>query len=173
MSSNEALAYMAHHEAGHAVVAVSLGYDVELLSLRAKRTESRMSGGRCITDSATGRTFCDSTSCQDQASRLIDAVTVKVAGPVAERIASGSTNRLGASSDYQGAAELMYRLVDDDLQEGLVLLDSAIRRAETILRQDWPAVVGLADALLDHRELNRDQVRQIIAEALGSAGPGL
>jgi hypothetical protein len=137
----------AYHEVGHVVLAYVLGESVDGVSI----IEDEESYGR--------------TACQVDEQLLIieedhDYIQRRLAGcyagAKAEKILTGDEPPL-CGNDLTAAGHLVIRL--SATEEGqLAISGQAADKAETILREHWPKVRVLAEALLCQHELDREQV---------------
>ncbi len=161
----------AYHEAGHAVAAVALG--VEVLGMHLYVLPNRPTAEDRIQRSAQVQISGLQSIVPD------DQITIDVAGQVAEMIA-GHRKRLSWRPNKKRLAELasarnqrerVELMSDGDRVRDNPGAKKAVRRAETILRENWPAVEVVAKALLDgvgargHQSFTGDQILTMIRTA--------
>jgi ATP-dependent Zn protease len=136
----------AYHEAGHAVVALLLGFSVEGIGIDDQ-------GGYCI---------WNETLYVNQDVFPEHWAAVNLAGSVAKEIATGEPD-----SDRVSQDDLIVRslsLGTEGLEE---LLSRARAQAEEILRTAWSIVQTLARALLEYRQLQGEQIQDLVLSAAG------
>ena len=163
MDDDETLS--AYHEAGHAVIAYALGGAVDSIQL----------GGEA--DDRLPRRFGE---CRIHWGRVDPHANWQVqrevltilAGPAAEMIYLGEQLHPADFSpwqaDWQNAWEIGKALTEDATRRGEILWQLVIR-LERLMRDDrcWPAVAALADELLAHEFLDREQAEQILRFWIG------
>ncbi len=141
---------VAIHEAGQAVVADALGWEIKLVVVDPPR------GGRCDTD-------------QENYHNL-DRICFRYAGPAANAHQQGRTlaDLLEAYPDRWA----IDRQLIDSLAEALEPVLPADkskreeqRRAEEIIAEHWPAVTALAKTLTERLEIPGDEAHEIIDNA--------
>lgn len=152
----------AYHEAGHALVAVLLGGRVKLVTIEPDRDDGPARHGdaqivwpRKLTD----RDFA----------RL--AVQVCLAGPTAEMIYSGDPFHPGLvaewADDWRTAWSVAAELHLDERTRLKFLEQVSIDLYHRLKHDDlWPALAALADHLLAHETLEREQVEEVLGEWL-------
>jgi hypothetical protein len=102
-----------------------------------------------------------------EAERGMMEMIMSLAGPFAQERATGAFpgDREGAGEDNKCLVNFAFSLSGDQ-ESTQALIDRACKRTEQLVEENWPAVEGVANALLQDRELDGDQVRDILAEAL-------
>ncbi len=131
----------AYHEAGHAIVALLLGFSVESAGIDPN-------GGYCIWNETlyvSEDRFPESWA------------AVNLAGSIAREIATGEPDSGQLTQDELAVRSLS--MGPEGLEE---LLGQARSRAEEILQNSWPLVQVLARALLKYRRLQGEQIQDII-----------
>ncbi|CCF84185.1 hypothetical protein NITHO_3180004 [Nitrolancea hollandica Lb] len=131
----------AYHEAGHAIVALLLGFSVESAGID-------LNGGYCIWNETlyvSEDRFPESWA------------AVNLAGSIAREIATGEPDSGQLTQDELAVRSLS--VGPEGLEE---LLGQARSRAEEILQNSWPLVQVLARALLKYRRLQGEQIQDII-----------
>jgi hypothetical protein len=155
----------AYHEAGHAVVGYALGGDIESLQLGgeadhdlpARFGDCRINWGR--------------VDPQLEWQRQREILTL-LAGPVAETIYRGEpfdpTSVEAWQDDWRRAWEIG-AVFEADRVRRTAVLRRLMLRLDRLVRSDrcWSAVSALADELLAHEFLERDQVEEILAFWIG------
>lgn len=150
----------AYHEAGHAVIAYALGGVVESLQL----------GGE--SDDHLPERFGDCRIHWGRVDPLGDwqlqrEVLTVLAGPAAEMVYRGerfAPDSFGPwQDDWTRAWEIGHAFATDATKRSQVLWLLTLR-LERLLRSDrlWPAVSALADELLAHEFLDRDQTEDVL-----------
>ena len=155
---------IAYHEAGHALMAFLLGGEVRLVTIEP--------------DNDDGPDRQGDTQVLWRRSGIADkefakkAVQVSLAGPVAEMIYSGDPYHPGLvaewSADWLEAWEAA-SLLHPGKQQRLEYLEQVSIRLYHRLKQDdmWAALAALADNLLAHETLEREQVEEIVGQWIG------
>lgn len=145
---------IAYHEAGHAVAAHALGVEVEGVSI----VEDEGSLGRSTTP--LPENFDLSGEGADAV--LENHLITGVAGAASEELLTGELSEL-TGKDLEGVVELLMSLSDTGAS---VKVDSeeALDKAKSILRDNWSSVQALAEALLEHEELDREGVLEVLEE---------
>ena len=154
----------AYHEAGHVLVALLLGARVKQVTIAPD-------------DDDGPRRFGD-TQIVWRRSRLTDqqlaenAVRVSLAGPAAEMIYTGDPFHPGMvaewSADWQLAWEAAALLHADERKRLDYLEQVSIRIYHRLNRDElWSVLAALADELLAHETLDREQIEELASELLG------
>ncbi len=136
---------IAIHEAGHAVVAASLGVPIDYATIvpdEAINTVGHVAFARDMSDD--------------------DYLAVHSAGLIADAMENGATSRAGfalAKGDIERCAEFA-----SALDRGAARLRGAQSRAGEILREKWAAVTALADRLLDQKTIDGAEVARIVGK---------
>jgi hypothetical protein len=146
---------VAHHEAGHAVLAVLYGATVVEVSI--------VSDGHC----ADG--YCEDVGlfrANDSDYALINhAIRVCLAGPVAQRHFDHATfHRLHGRVDYRSALGLCYYIVPERPREPLAKQEQETVR---LVRRYWSDIERVAQALLEHDVLDFWAVRRLLNQIAG------
>ena len=71
-----------------------------------------------------------------------------------------------ASDDYKQAFKCALRLNQGDSEGAELLMSWLERRTELLVQKHWPQVQALAFALLEHDQLDGEQVKRIIARMM-------
>jgi ATP-dependent Zn protease len=156
----------AYHEAGHLVVAYLLGRPFERATIRADPDGALV--GYCH-HAALPAAFATEGLRPDPDpeanEQLIQScVTTALAGGIAEEIVTGGASTWGTDADRHGAVNLaVYEVGEEQLE---AYLAEARHRAAGLLKQHWSTVEALASALLEHRELDGNRVRELLAGAM-------
>jgi len=124
---------IAHHEAGHAVIAYRFKHGLGSLTIRPNENASTLGS-------------CSSEGEWQDGSRDREQIIVLYAGFAAERAYNPKADKQGAAGDELKAANL--------LQPGS---ESTLRaRAEQLVQENWIQISAVADALLEHETLDED-----------------
>jgi len=154
----------AHHEAGHALVAIILGGEIQSVTIDPDRDErEHRYGDTAVLWRMTGRS--------DREYRE-HAIQVALAGPVAEMLYTGDPFHSGLvpewAADWADAWELAAVLKPDDKQRLAYLEQVSIRLYRLLDREPhWSALAEIADNLLAHETLEGEQVHEIVGQWLG------
>jgi ATP-dependent Zn protease len=144
----------AYHEAGHAVVAHALGVEVEGVSI----VQDQGSSGHTTTPRPDNVDSSDEEVSADLEKHLITGV----AGAASEELLTEELSDL-RGKNLEGVAKLLMGLEDAGAP---VQADSeeALDKAKSILRDHWGSVQALAEALLEHEELDREGVLAVLPQ---------
>jgi ATP-dependent Zn protease len=150
---------LAYHDAGHAVAGHVLGLTVEGLSIVPDEHYAGLADVPVDLDSAYG-------SPEESDDYLRRHLVCFLAGAVAEEILTGEPVELGPGSmyrgDWNGATDCVVALAGKDVKRQAAESEEAFTKTRAILRENWAVVVALAEALIEHRELTREQVLAIV-----------
>lgn len=154
---------VAYHEAGHALMALLLGGEVQLVTIEPDNDDGPERQGDTHVLWRRGR-----IDDRDFASR---AVQVSLAGPVAEMIYSGNPYHPGLVSewaaDWREAWSSASLLHSSDRQRLTYLEQTSVQLYRRLQQDDhWAAVASLADHLLAHESLEGEQVAEIVGQWL-------
>ena len=140
----------AFHDAGHAVVADVLGFDVKKVSI--------------VSDGPwAGETCYDSRDGALNARCVEDIALIKLCGLAAQRFRDPYADGAGSTRDIDHATTLCLAL--DDGGERNACHDRFRRlivRADTTVAALWPAVERVAEALLDRGSLTGAEIAAIV-----------
>ncbi len=151
----------AYHESGHALVAFLLGARVNLITLEPEKDDGPQKHGYTQIlwwrDRMSDREFAQKT------------VQVCLAGPVAEMIYSGDPYHPGLvgewAHDWREAWNAAAPLFADESKRLAYLEQSTVKLHQELRRDDhWNALAALADNLLAHETLDREQFQEFIEE---------
>ena len=150
----------AYHEAGHAVMAQLCGRQI---------TEVEIVGDEDLTGSVQSLRFADEDPSEHDPAVPTAPVERRLlctaAGMVAESMVSGRRDWDEACEDLDLAVGLAMKVVDD-CERVIPFLEIVREHTEDLLRRNWGAVEALADALIEHRSLSGEEVRQLLAPLL-------
>jgi ATP-dependent Zn protease len=140
----------AYHEAGHAVIAYRLGYQVEKASIIRRR-------------GTLGRVHVQPRTSPDD-------IKINLAGQLAEALvnANGGDIQLGSIGDWQNARRNARKFVDLGFigrREKDVLIEELLHDTRALVHRDREAIAAVAEALLERKTLTGDDIRRIM-EAL-------
>ena len=132
----------AHHEAGHAVIAIAVGRSVNKVSIIAKNTKlgvCKMKKGRA-------------KASQDV---LEGELLILLAGMAAESRISGRYNLQGAAQDLRDAERLAMMRAGNERQAGKTI-KRALDKVQNMLSQKdtWAAVKAVAKDLIEKEEIS-------------------
>jgi Peptidase family M41 len=155
----------AYHEAGHAVLAYSLGRAFTRVSIAADgHTLGRCSFRRpgdwfrpdLRIDGATRR-------------RLEERIMISLGGPESEARYTGRYDEEGAQEDLERAIDHACFMTDDEAEASAYVVWLRLRTLNLMRRSEfWPGVTALAHALLSHEEIGYRRARSIIGRSRGS-----
>jgi hypothetical protein len=172
---------IAHHEAGHAVIARILDVGVTRATIVASDS------GKGSADVVARHAF-PITAGKDTMTRITALETdakVCFGGPEAQNryrpLTDGQTRRAWESLWADDCEEIWTRigmaiklkhgeeptgrfeLDAAEVAEGNVLFERLLRETEILVEQYWPAIQRVATALLNHRSLTQDEIDALIA----------
>lgn len=179
---------MAYHEAGHAVAAVLLRRAITYVSIVPTDEclgHVRHPTGVADPDRQSGDTFREQPPLEPEAiagwwersqrwavtyearlalrrSRARADIAICLAGPRAEKRFSGRWDNRGARHDRELTLALADRLANGSSVTTKGILDQEDARADRILKENWPSVEAVADALLGKSQLSGREVRAIV-----------
>jgi ATP-dependent Zn protease len=141
------LRHTAYHEAGHAVIALRLGYEVR------KVTIIRRQG-------VLGKADIRNRTSPDD-------IRINLAGALAEALVNPNDEQiqLGAHSDWRNtrrSAREFEALGFIGDQEGGTLIEELLHETRALVRRDKEAIARVADALLEHKTLRGDDIKRIV-----------
>jgi ATP-dependent Zn protease len=151
---------IAYHEAGHALMAHLLGGRVQLVTIAPDNDDGP------ARDGDTQVLWRRASMGEKQFA--MNSVHVSLAGPAAEMIYSGEPYHPGMvaewSADWQEAWTSALILHADE-RKRLAYLEQVAVKCYRQLKEDdlWAALAALADHLLAHETLEREQVEEIVA----------
>jgi ATP-dependent Zn protease len=143
---------VAYHEAGHAVAARVLGIEVQSVSI----VEDKGTLGRSI--SPLPKDFDPYAEGAEEVMR--SHLVAGVAGAASEELLTGELSSI-TGNDLEGATKLLMSLaaIGAQAQEDG---EWARKKAKSTLCDNWESVQALAEALLEHGELDREQILAIL-----------
>jgi len=146
----------AYHEAGHAVVACSMGFTVNEVSII--RSEGNL--GYCTAPFPLE--FPPGFSIENLSDLIRSLAVCYFSGGLAEKMATGSYDAVGSDPDNHNAISILSCIAGSG-EEIQVHIDKAQETAHRILQQRWQAVVVLAEELLRKEKINGDEVSELIS----------
>ncbi len=138
----------AHHEAGHAVVALMLGIRFRHVTIESNAT----SLGHVRMRAWDKRSRPDVSMPPATRVRLERDILISLAGPEAERRFTGRRNHVGAGSDYEQAADKASYIAPSE-RSCIAYLKWLQVCADELVELHWDAISALALELLDRRRL--------------------
>jgi hypothetical protein len=162
MRKSERKAVIAHHEAGHAVIARVLGLEVDSVTIIPDPVAD--TAGICFRDDAMWLALY-----ADLATRLSAIeknVVVSLAGPAAESQYLGKRETVATGGDLKMAkahVQLALELSGRDHSEYHELFGQLSLETKILVSQYWSAIERVAHGLLDFSTLNGTDVDDLIA----------
>ena len=152
--------FTAHHEAGHAVINLRLGFDVAMVTIKP---DPRRGSDGYVKSAASGRSW---KIVDDVRIRLSDEWCEKyiksaLAGKIAEALINPDTPRFGWWCDWQRARKYA-RIICDTRQERNELLGRMQREATTLVLANTAAIERVAGALVERETLMRDEIAALV-----------
>lgn len=156
-------AYVAYHEAGHAVIAWDVGFKPKKCSIVAEG----MTAGHIMHQPPWPRRNPQHDPKRGDEERALSAAMVALAGPIAQKRHNPNSVRR-----YHGSSDRLYAYALSELfcqseAERQAWLNLCIIRAEERLEAHWSAVKNVAEALIEHQTLNSAQIKTEICRAYG------
>ena len=153
----------AYHEAGHALMAMLLGGEVQLVTIEPDRDDGPERSGDT-------QVLWPRSRASEKAFAKI-AIQVCLAGPVAEMIYSGEPYHPGHvaewAGDWQEAWTAAAALHADERRRLAFLEQVSVDLYHRLKHDDlWSPLAALADNLLAHDTLDWEQVEEIVGEWL-------
>jgi ATP-dependent Zn protease len=143
------LQYIAYHEAGHAVIALRLGYEV------GKVTIVRRQG-------VLGKAEIRNRTSPDD-------IKINLAGQLAEALVNSNDEQiqLGAHSDWRNTRRSVREFVALGFINGRergILIDELLQETKALVRRDREAISRVAEALLTRRTLTGSEIKRIMED---------
>jgi len=154
---------VAYHEAGHALMAMILGGEVQLVTIEPDRDDGPQREGD------TQVLWRRSRDGEKEFAKK--AIQVSLAGPVAEMIYTGEPYHPGHIAEWAAdwnEAWTAAALLHADERRRLAFLEDVSIGLYHRLKDDtlWSPLAALADNLLAHETLEQEQVEEIVREWL-------
>ena len=148
----------AMHEAGHAVVAWSLGLDV----VRVGLTEHEEHDCNATSVSPWQRAISAAPSLVEKCCALQRMILVCLAGPVCEGIFCGETKKVVyASADFWRSLRLLNSIFDSGAEKSRAG-EMLISQARNLLKDNWSGVNRVANGILKNRWLYSQGLTEIL-----------
>jgi ATP-dependent Zn protease len=157
-----ALTCTAYHEAGHVVIAAELQLPFRHATIVPD--EDRGSLGHMLHELSD---FAPDEVNDEQARQFFERhILCSWGGPIAEAFVAGRHNWRGARGDEESIKEMALKFCNGADLEATAYSNWLYIRAKTILvpLATWRAVEGVANALLEHRQLEANQLIQIVRD---------
>ena len=94
--------------------------------------------------------------------KIVDRITVCLAGNAAIKKLTGRWDNIGAEDDYHQAAGFALYVTGDGGDEVNALVRWLQIRAAGVVNNQWPYIEAVAAALLERKTLNGKEVREVI-----------
>ena len=138
--------HIAYHEAGHAVIALRLGYEIGKVRINPKR----------------------GTGIAEIRNRYSpDDIRISLAGPLAEALVNPNDEQieLGAFCDRRNTRRSTREFVAlgfVNSREKDILIEELLHETRALVRRDEKAIAAVAEALLEHRTLTGADIKRIV-----------
>jgi hypothetical protein len=146
------LKHIAYHEAGHAVIALRLGYEVKWVTIKPRRR-------------SLGRAEIQ------HGSPSPDDIRIDLAGPLAEALVNPTPFhekiQLGSRGDWRNTGRSVREFVALEFigdQEGDILIDELLQETKALVRRDREAISRVAEALLTRKTLTGAEIKRIMGD---------
>jgi hypothetical protein len=148
----------AHHEAGHVVVGVHLGFSLKCVCLAPRTTEDRHG---IVTDweGRLGGTEFDPFPQFDADSRII----MTAAGPIAAFMFDPNS----VAGKFVGADQGMIDQTINAAGYDISTRERLIAEAKQLVSDNWDSIKRVAHALVERRNLSGDEVQKLISSSVG------
>lgn len=149
----------AYHEAGHALMAALLGGHVRQMTIDPDNDDGPL---------RTGDTQVVWRRGLSEKEFALKAVQVSLAGPVAEMLYSGDPYHPGMVAEWSGDWRDAWEQASQFHPEARARMDFleqiSIQLYHQLNGDDlWPALAALADNLLAHETLDREQITEVLS----------
>jgi hypothetical protein len=148
----------AYHEAGHAVVAITLGYPVRSMTIAPNNCQdgsidfaSPLEGGLC------------KERLQQERSRMEDAALIALSGPIAQQRYCCNSFLQDGETDHELAIWLSLAIGGGSRLIADFFLRYAFALAASLVDSDWNLIEHFAKALLSETRLNAVQILRIVS----------
>jgi ATP-dependent Zn protease len=141
------LEYTAYHEAGHAVIALRLGYEVGKVTIKRRQ-------------GVLGRADIRNRTSPDD-------IRISLAGALAEALVNPSDEKiqLGAHYDWRNTRRSVREFVALGFINGRerdILIEELLHETRALVRRDREVIARVAEALLEHKTLTGDDIKRIV-----------
>jgi len=158
----------AYHEAGHGVAAYVLGLDITGVTIVPGEDSFRQFLGQAEVPVDLAQVY-DSDRGDEYVKRQL---VCYYAGAAAEEHLTGEPVdwRPGGpyNSDWQGSAACVVELAGYDEEEQGKVSEAGWMRAQTIMAENWDKVRMLAEALIEHGEMDGDRAVRLLGDDEGA-----
>lgn len=144
----------AYHEAGHAVAHIVLEMPFESATIVPNREEGLLGAV-----SSGYSQWMLNIHRREFRAEVRDAITITMAGPIAEELLTGWRNDAGASRDDRECWHMLYQIYGE--RRDRHARDLA-RRAKKLVVANWALVKRIANALLEYKTLSEAEVAEIV-----------
>jgi hypothetical protein len=156
----------AYHEAGHAVIARTLGIPVKLATIKPGEGYA----GRVLTKVSNYETQTRALWMREALMSFAGAIAEGEMGGIGSKDAWRTTR--GEGGDLTSVRHAVHKFIGEPLKDGRVLIykpdyramrPKLKRQAQQLVRKHWPAIERVAKALIEHETLSGTEVDKIIA----------
>lgn len=139
--------HTAYHEAGHAVIALRLGYEVRKVTIKPRQ-------------GVLGKAYIRNRTSPDD-------IRIDLAGALAEALVNPNDEQiqLGSHSDWRNARRSTSEFVAlgfiGDQEEG-ILIHELLQETRALVRRDAKVIARVAEALLHHETLTGEDIKLIM-----------
>ena len=139
--------HTAYHEAGHAVIALRLGYEIGKVTIKQRYTSLGSAHIRNRTSP--------------------DDIRISLAGALAEALVNPNDKeiQLGALYDWRNVRQSTRRFVALGFINGRekgILVEELLQETRALVRRDKEAIAQVAAALLHHETLTGEDIKRIM-----------
>jgi len=154
---------LAYHEAGHAVAAHDLGIRFRYVTIEPDDQAGSL--GHCA--STLPRWFQPDVSDDRQQGWAERDIVMTFAGEEAERLVTGRGNNVGTENDRRSVWTVAQFVTNSDEETTAFIKWLRIRARQHVNTPRFRvAVAAVADALLEHTRLTKDEVARTVVDAL-------
>ena len=153
-------ALVAHHEAGHAVLAIVFGRRVQRVTIEPGEGHEGFSKSTLGFGHAVG---WDTSPRMRR--RVEEQIRILLAGGIAQRRMAPRSSKWAESDDRHRAVDLVLRLASPGREAGTYMKLLRIQTEQAVERE-WPTICAVAEALIARRTLTGDDVKELRYRAM-------